>query len=626
MPMTVDEPSAIGSDTRHCRLRDGVWRRFGLSTRLNRYETWLVYCLVYVPVIPLFSAAILGGYLYVRSHRTVYLVNGLPVPIVVDVDGRHSVSLGPHGHSRLSMTEGAHRAAICEPQIGIEPVDFRIGSVGRSGLLSSPTFVVDPTRSAILVWEESSGATAKDGRLEAQSRAHLGEAFLAYSHVDYAFEEFPKDTNSHINTPPRKTRISLVAAPAEKLVQAILASPDRSNDTIGLIENQLRASPDDVSLLSGYWAVARRRGEIERCREFLAARLTDRPVLVDWHRLYQTVSEDVNDSDALIEEYDTWLAADPSNSALLYLRGRCEPDREQALRFYERSIAADPENAYPRFAASGVFLSRGAFRQAEAAARIAYRLQPDNVAMKRQLTRARMALKQYDELETDLRTAWSARPSSLDDQERLLAVWVAANKLDQAREALNAFGRQASASASSQDPGRSSHLRNMLLYFEGDFQSLLAATAPPADAGESALPRYQALFELRKEIAPPAGLKPLQADHDGYSLLCQALAWAEQGNGAAAAEARKQAIEQFRAGRSDDRRAAEILANGDRWADDDIDQLPLDPTHKCILLLAMADISVERAKPLLDLADKLNFERRFPYHFLKSTIERLRRR
>ncbi|HEX5446341.1 MAG TPA: hypothetical protein VFW87_21115, partial [Pirellulales bacterium] len=169
------------------------------------------------------------------------------------------------------------------------------------------------------------------------------------------------------------------------------------------------------------------------------------------------------------------------------------------------------------------------------------------------------------------------------------------------------------------------HLNHLLLYFEGDFEGLLAATERQSDTADAALPRYQALFELQRQVKPPAGLRPIPADHEGYSLLCQALAWAERGDQAAAAEARRQAIEQFRTGRYDDRRAADILTKGDQWSDQDIDGLPLDPTHKCILLTAIAEVSGDRAGALLDLAEKLNFERRFPYHFLKRTIQRLRR-
>ncbi len=624
MPITVDEPSTVCSEERPRRWFAGLGRSLRWSARLKRYETWLILCFVYVPVVPLFSAAILGGYLYVRSHRTVYLVNGLPIDIVVDVDGRHSIALGPHAQARLAMAEGSHSAVVSTPQLGFEPVNFRIGGQGSSGLLRAPTFIVDPTRSAILVWEEAPVSASSDRR-EAESRAHLGEAFLAYPHIDYAFEEFPKHSDANFSAATRRTRISLVAAPAEKLVQAILTADDRAGDTLGLIENHLRAAPDDVSLLSGYWAIARRRHEVERCRKFLAARLADRPVRVDWHRLYQTLSEDSGEGAALVDQYGGWVAADPQNSALLYLRGRCEPDREAALRFYQRAIAADPENAYPRYAESGILLSRGQFEKAAAAARIACRLRPDSAPMKRQLTKARMAVGQYDELEAEQRAALLDRPSASDDQERLLAVLVAANKLDQARHAVKTLCQRAAETAQDAERACTDHLNHLLLYFEGDFEGLLAATEQQADTGDSALPRYQALFELQRQVKPPAGLRPIPADHEGYSLLCQALAWAERGDQAEAAEARRQAIKQFRAGRYDDRRAADILAKGDQWSDQDIDGLPLDPTHKCILLSAIAEVSGDRAGALLDLAEKLNFERRFPYHFLKRTIQRLRR-
>ncbi len=574
----------------------------------------------------LLLAAFLGGNSYVRRHRTVHLVNGLPVPIVVDVDGGQTITVGGQGHSSLVVAEGPHRAIVREPKVGFEPVEFNLDSNWFLGLFRSPAFVVDPSRSAVVVWQEVVYAAPAANAPDGDSRIHFGEAFVSYPHVDYPFQDFPAQLNMGRSKQLRKTRISLQPGPAENLVAVLFAAPQLAGDALGFTENHLRATPDNLMLLSGYWALARQQNQFERCRDFLTARLPDRPVLVNWHRTYQTIQEQLGGQAELVAQYDAWLAADPNNSALLYLRGRCDPDRGAGLRFFERAIAADPQNAFPRYARSGVLLSRGDFAAAKEAASAACALRPSDPQMKTQLAKIRMALGEYDVLEAEARTALNGNPLSIADQDRLLSVLVAANKLDAAQEAVNTFSVQAATARPQAAPMLTRQVKNTLLYLQGDFQGLLTATAPPAEADEAALPRYQAQFELRQAVEPPAGIDVLPGEHGGFSLLCQALAWAEQGNAAAAAEAKTKAIEQFRAGRGDDRRAAEILAKGDAWTEQDLDPLPLDPTHKCMLLTVMAEGSPDRAAPLLDLAQKLNFERQFPYHFLKRTIERLRQR
>lgn len=572
----------------------------------------------------LIVAALVGGYYHVHSHRVVHFVNGLAMPIVVEVDNGRTVTVGPQSHAELSMAEGSHRAVVREP-LGFEPVDFQIASHWSVGPFSAPAYVVDPTRSAIMVWEEAVYAVRLEDVPPVESQTRWGEAFVAYPHADYGFQEFPEGFTSNASS-VRKTRLDLVWAPYTDLVAALIAKPDQAGDALSFLESHLKATPHDLALLSGYATLAFRQNQAARCRDFFASRLEERPVLIDWHRTYQTVRENLHEDAEMVEQYSTWLAAEPGNSALLYLRGRCEPNRSAAFALFERAIAADADNAYPRFAEAGILLARGDFAAAKTAAGIACRLRPDNGQMKTHPIQARLALREYDALESEIRAALLDDPVSVTDQERLLAVLAAAGKADQARQAIKAFSEQMMKSDPVNEPAWTRYFNNSLLYFEGDFQGLLAATAAAGDSDELPLPRYWAQFELRQAVKPPAGYTPIVADHDGYSLLCQAMAWAEQGNAAAAAEAKAQAIDQFRAGKREDQRFAEILAKGSDWSEADVQNLPTDLTHKCILLVAMAEKPSRRALPLLDLAEKLNFERQFPYHFLKRTIERLRKR
>lgn len=576
-------------------------------------------------VVLLLLAGFLGGNAYVRKHRTLYLVNGLPVPIVVDVDGAHTVNVGGQGHASLVVAEGPHRAVVREPKLGYEPVEFSVGSNWFTGLFRSPAFVVDPSRSAVVFWQEVVYSAAPANQPGGASQFHFGDAFINYPHVDYPFQEFPRQLDMGRRRQLRKTKIGLYPMPREELLTGLLAAPNVAQDALGFVESHLRASPDDIVLLSAYSRMGRRQNQLARCRDFLATRLGERPVLIGWHRIYQSVRQLSGDDGALAEQYDAFLASDPNNSALLYLRGRIDPDRAAAWKFYEKAIEADPDNAYAYFAQSGVLLSRGDFAAAKEPSAAAHRLRPADPEMKWYWIRIRMALGEFDSLEAELRAAVQANPLSMQEQQQLLAVLVAANKTDQAEQAVQTFSQQVATAKPAQAPAFTRYMKNQLLYLQGDFQGLLAASSSASEA-DAAVPRYWAQFELGQAVTPPPGVKTIESVRDEYPLLCQSLAWAEQGNASAAAEAKAQAIEQFRTTGLSGRRIAELLGDGADWTEQDLDDLPVDPTHKCIVLVSMAESRPDRAAPLLDLAEKLNFERQFPHHFLKRTIAHLRQR
>ncbi len=68
---------------------------------------------------------------------------------------------------------------------------------------------------------------------------------------------------------------------------------------------------------------------------------------IPWHRCYQQFAEMNNHESALVALYDKYLAAEPSSAALIYLRGRIDPDWEKQESFYRRAIAADPKLGWP---------------------------------------------------------------------------------------------------------------------------------------------------------------------------------------------------------------------------------------------------------------------------------------
>ena len=81
---------------------------------------------------------------------------------------------------------------------------------------------------------------------------------------------------------------------------------------------------------------------MERAESFLKTGLDRRPVAVQWHRIYQTLAESGGHEAGLVARYDGYLKADPRNAALIYLRGRIDPDWDRQEESIRRAIEADP--------------------------------------------------------------------------------------------------------------------------------------------------------------------------------------------------------------------------------------------------------------------------------------------
>ena len=92
------------------------------------------------------------------------------------------------------------------------------------------------------------------------------------------------------------------------------------SEAMRLAEWRLTLQPDDEQMLGHYFLAAQGHQQAERAEKFLRAGLTNRPVLIQWHRLYQGLRHDSDRDAALVAEYDRQLAADATNSALMYLR------------------------------------------------------------------------------------------------------------------------------------------------------------------------------------------------------------------------------------------------------------------------------------------------------------------
>src|SRR5262249_9075689 len=330
-------------------------------------------------------AAVASVNIFIQTHRIVHVVNGLKVPIAVSGDGAAPGEVAPHGELPLSVAEGTHKATVARPAGFTEPVDFALQAGWFERFFKSPVWIIDPTRSAAVVWESTvyrdRAAQGPAGFDAGSLQWHIGQPFTTYADVDYPFQEFPAELRVKNQREATKTRVTIADLKPYEAMNATAMQPGRQTDLLAFAESHLRVDPADSILLMIYSAMAAQAQQQNRCREFLATRLDERPVLIDWHRVYQEQCQAREHDGELFGRYDRYLAAEPDNSALLYLRGRIDEDDAKAAGYYERSRQADPKNPYPWYAQGYRLRVGGDFAGARAALEEAVRLRPDDPLM-----------------------------------------------------------------------------------------------------------------------------------------------------------------------------------------------------------------------------------------------------
>ena len=172
--------------------------------------------------------------------------------------------------------------------------------------------------------------------------------FVDFANIDYPFVPFPAQLKVERAKSVTKTRVSLLEFEPQQIFNLAPGTVPPA-DQLAFAEAHLEVDPTNKSLLQTYIQAGVGDQQAARVHAFLASGLDKKPVRIDWHRMVQSINPSDEQDEQLRQRYAKWLQKDPSNSAILYLRGRLEP-YEAAMTDYDRAIEADRENPYPWFA------------------------------------------------------------------------------------------------------------------------------------------------------------------------------------------------------------------------------------------------------------------------------------
>jgi Flp pilus assembly protein TadD len=587
---------------------------FGRRPSLNEPVSWKRALVIIATVILLIAGATMGFNEWTRWHRSVFVVNGLAAPVTVELAGAGAVTVRPGGHGLLTVKEGDYRAHITgavkeEMDVSIRAADY--GS--RWGVKA--VWIINPAGAAIL---ERTNAIYSASHTPSTVDYMTGDTVMRVEGVHHPFEPLPRSLEMKSHERSRTlVGIEVWQGAASDFFQHARATKGEA-EAARFAEQHLRTRPDDTALLDAYLSSLTTPAASDAAEKLLASQLGRRPVVMHWHRAYQSFIANPQREQRLIGEYDKMLQAEPDNSALVYLRGRISTEHAEGLRHFEKARTLDPKNPFPLYALGYDAFCAGDFESARPLLEQAAKLDPKDAGFAVILRALRSAMGENDAVEKELRVQFSRQPSSGGLLLQLVLHLAGNGRAAEAEKEIAALER----SKANPDPGFRSSMklfRAMALYAADDMpaiEKLLAGEKNPA----AAKLRWHALIEEGK-IAEAARVAEEVAGGDGMDHLALSVAASLGGDTAAANAARLRAIAALEGKGADNRRAAAMLGAAEPPTREQLDAVVVLPSEKALLCAALAQRFPARRAELGALAKKLNVERTFPFHLIRRAAE-----
>jgi len=295
----------------------------------------------------LLSAALLVGEWFASRSVPLYVVNGLPAPVTVEVAGEKlTVSAGDW--RKLAVGEGEHEATFSCPSAGLRGAHaFELHASLWSRLFNRRTHVLNPFAAAVLARERTVYAEDPDRYAdEYKAELLLTGPYAALEGFHYRFEAYPEQIQME-GARETRTRLSLCEVPPFQAISAALAEENADMAlALDALEAHCRADPGKVELLQLYHLLGAQQNQLERVMATLEAGLAVRPVRIGWHRFYQTVAIQQGRRQEVLDRYERLLAEAPDDPDRLYLAGRLGHGRRASMPYVQRALAREPAHAW----------------------------------------------------------------------------------------------------------------------------------------------------------------------------------------------------------------------------------------------------------------------------------------
>jgi Tfp pilus assembly protein PilF len=549
----------------------------------------------------------------IRHHRTVYIVNGTDAILQGEISGLGPIKI-PSGVTPVTLSEGHYLARFDPPFKDEVAFDVRAGYFDR--WLDKPAWVLNPGGAAIILCQRI--VYAKNPQ-PGSFTCEYGRKFAYFPDVNFPFTTPPKQMNVPSGQ-QQKVQSALQffrGAPVD--VFAALAGTRRQNEACQLAEWRLAAHPDDRPMLAAYMQYAATGGDAARAARFLQDGLAARPARIEWHRAYQNLLL-VTNRQPLIAQYDRMLAAEPTDSALLYLRGRLCASTAEGRDYFNRALQADADNPYPAFALAYDAASAADWASAKHLLDPVVEKQPGNLEFLTLWTVACLGLNEPALVEQPWRRRLQDDPADFQAELNVCQALLMDHKETDARSAVSDYRRAVAARLGQAGRPLADAMDSELLYMTGDFAALeKMSRQDPSPAGRNHL--FTAMIEQNRPLEAAQLIPSNDASvKDPFQLLAMSLAWRVAGNAAEAGKWQDRASALFRSS-GDREHVADLLSGRIEPTAEIVNALGLAMPPKALLLASLAFSHPDRRSELAAAARRLNVERVFPYHLVQRATE-----
>jgi tetratricopeptide (TPR) repeat protein len=580
-----------------------------LGGKDSTYPGWLRWSVIGGAGLALLSAGLLINNEYIRRHRTIHVVNACGLPVQVRVDDQPPVTVATWG--QVGVEEGRHRLQLSGPVEETREVDVRADFLDRWSC--KPVWILNAGGEAAL--EEGTLYYAENPP-PSQHRLILGQPFVSLRHVDYAFEDPPSslDVKSK-NGQVVKTSLKRFTGSDRDAFSATVQS-DRAA-AIDFAERRLRRKPDQDELLDRYLSQATPQ-DIPRIEAFLKSNLDYRPVQVQWHRAYQAVAEMGGHEDWLVAFYDGSLKTEPRNAALIYLRGRVDPDWNQQERYFRRAIAADPALPWPVMALGARAAAAGRWDDCLRDLNKARALKLGEDHVRDILQAASLATGSAKTMAIEYRSRLAANPLDFASMVSLIEMMAASGPPAPIEQEIAAWENRLPMEVR---PQIVTPVRAIASYATGKLADCEQLCRRLATLQPSSLRLHAMLAQKRaKEAADDASFGPLW--DDPWNALAVSLGLELEGRKDEAARWRERAIVSLEKTGPEMRRAATVLRAAQPPGMDELSRILLGSDKQALICALLAERFPARQAELRAAAARFNVRRKPPYQLVRLAIER----
>lgn len=567
---------------------------------------------------PLIAAAVLAVYcmasLNQGRNRKVYVVNGLHKPYAVKI-GDRTVSLPAQGRKEITIAEGDVPVSAADAV----PIPNNTVSVKTSFFVRpflSRTFVLNPDCTAIISQEKEAYGQKHlaMNAPEAGVQYFVGKPVYEFSGIDYEFEPFPNQIKmSKGSGVVYRERVSVERFDWKNPIRAFGmvsgAGPDALHDWL---ERLVRLDPDNSLALSFLSRVAK---DQQAFLELVRSRLGDRPVRVDWHRVYQSAIEEHQPDYDLAAEYAKLLEKEPDNAQLMYLNGRIAVKSADRLELVTKAASASPPSAYAANALAYHHLGMGDFEQAAQWIKKALVFDPENMQFEQLRRSIEQAMGRYDASIAWTRQAADASPGDPLSMTGLARLTYLRDGEAKANELINKYRQKIiGMGAGAQADKVCSLPMSAVSYCKGDRDAFVKQYAQ----GQEMLGDEFTLPFVKGEYAQAAHHIDPDSDGAAYNHLLIYLAARQSDDQQTAKQQLDLAVKALSSKSPDERMIADALKEPAKAEPEELLNVALDLWRKKIVLAALGARNPEWQDDFWPLAQKLNFERTMPYLFLND--------